>query len=54
MRINSNAYVIDLPNSMGISNIFNVDDLHEFNDDEGFYPDPYLGSSSSEVEGTDV
>jgi len=40
---------------MGISSTFNVENLYEFHDDgEPLYLDYKLGSSSSEVEMTDV
>ncbi|MCI87821.1 putative Ty3-gypsy-like retroelement pol polyprotein, partial [Trifolium medium] len=49
-----NAYVVALLVYMNISNTFNVADIHEYQADETLYQDENLGSSSSEVEETDV
>ncbi|KAI3696644.1 hypothetical protein L6452_29086 [Arctium lappa] len=53
-KINDNAYVVTLPDSLHISNTFNVADIYAYYDDNKFLPNENSRSSSSEVEDTDV
>ncbi|KAI5435280.1 hypothetical protein KIW84_021917 [Lathyrus oleraceus] len=53
-KINDIAYVVALPDSMNISNTFNVAKIHEYQENEALYQEEKSGSSSSEVEKTGV
>ncbi|KAJ9545435.1 hypothetical protein OSB04_025142 [Centaurea solstitialis] len=53
-KINDNAYVVALPDSLHISNTFNVADIYEYHKDESVSLEENSGSSSSEVEETGV
>ncbi|XP_019054141.1 PREDICTED: uncharacterized protein LOC104602430 [Nelumbo nucifera] len=49
-KINDNTYVVDLPNHMGISKTFNMDDLHRYLPEMTLaYPSHDSGSSSFQV-----
>jgi hypothetical protein len=53
-KINDNAYVVALPGSINISITFNVADIYEYHVDEVLSQDENSGSSSFEVEETDL
>ncbi|GJY18190.1 putative nucleotidyltransferase, ribonuclease H, partial [Tanacetum coccineum] len=51
-KINDNAYVVDLPNTMSISKTFNVSDIYEFHS-EDVNRDKHLRTSSFKERGND-
>ncbi|XP_058746873.1 uncharacterized protein LOC131619842 [Vicia villosa] len=53
-KINDKAYVIAFPDATNISNTFNIVDIHEYQTYKTLYLEENSGSTSSEVEETDV
>ncbi|KAI5437657.1 hypothetical protein KIW84_023684 [Lathyrus oleraceus] len=53
-KINDNAYVVALSEFLNISNTFNVTDIHEYHANKDLYQEENSGSSSLEVEETDL
>jgi hypothetical protein len=53
-KINDNAYVVALPESLHISSTFNIADIYEYHKDDSVPLEENSGSSSFEVEETDV